>query len=60
MPIAFIAARLGMGRCQGRYCAPVLADMLHQTQGRTLDELAFFAPRAPVKPVSLADVIAAD
>lgn len=54
------ATRLGMGRCQGRYCAPVLAQMLHQIQGRALDELAYFAPRAPVKPVCLADVIAAD
>ena len=39
--------RLGMGRCQGRYCAPVAARLLreagHETPGG-------FAPRLPLKP----------
>lgn len=47
------ATRAGMGRCQGRYCGPLLAGLLHERTGRALDELAFFAPRPPVRPVPL-------
>ncbi len=50
--------RCGMGRCQGRYCAPVLAEWLAEAQGRGLDDRAFFAPRAPVKPIAIADIVA--
>jgi D-hydroxyproline dehydrogenase subunit alpha len=49
--------RCGMGRCQGRYCAPLLAEHLAETQGRTLDAFSLFAPRAPVKPIAIADII---
>ncbi|MGI9413916.1 MAG: FAD-dependent oxidoreductase [Hyphomicrobiales bacterium] len=45
--------RLGMGRCQGRYCVPLLAELLHARFGHGLDEYALFAPRPPVKPVPL-------
>jgi NAD(P)H-nitrite reductase large subunit len=50
--------RCGMGRCQGRYCAPALAEHLAATQGRPLDNFALFAPRAPVKPIAIADIVA--
>jgi len=50
--------RCGMGRCQGRYCAPLLAEHVAETQGRPLDDRALFAPRAPVKPVTIADIVA--
>lgn len=50
--------RCGMGRCQGRYCAPLLAEHLAETQGRPLDGFALFAPRAPVKPIAIADIVA--
>jgi thioredoxin reductase/bacterioferritin-associated ferredoxin len=50
--------RCGMGRCQGRYCAPLLAEHLAETQGRKLDGFALFAPRAPVKPIAIADIVA--
>jgi pyruvate/2-oxoglutarate dehydrogenase complex dihydrolipoamide dehydrogenase (E3) component/bacterioferritin-associated ferredoxin len=50
--------RCGMGRCQGRYCAPLLAEHLAETQGRPLDDRALFAPRAPVKPIAIADIVA--
>jgi NAD(P)H-nitrite reductase large subunit len=53
------ATRAGMGRCQGRYCGPLLAGLVHDRLGRPLDELAFFAPRPPIKPVPLA-IIAAE
>lgn len=49
--------RLGMGRCQGRYCAPVLVSLLADRQGRAVDELAFFAPRVPAKPVAISDLV---
>jgi NADPH-dependent 2,4-dienoyl-CoA reductase/sulfur reductase-like enzyme len=51
-----LRTRAGMGRCQGRYCAPVLASLLAARHGRPIDEMAFFAPRAPVKPVAIADL----
>ena len=47
------ATRVGMGRCQGRYCGPMLAELLHERAGLPLDEFAFFAPRPPVRPVPL-------
>ena len=50
------ATRCGMGRCQGRYCGPLLAEHLHERLGRPLDELAFFAPRPPIKPVPLSTI----
>ena len=48
--------RAGMGRCQGRYCGPLLAQMLPEVQaapGVEADEAAFFAPRPPVRPLPL-------
>jgi NAD(P)H-nitrite reductase large subunit len=50
--------RCGMGRCQGRYCGPLLAEHLAALQGRPLDGRALFAPRAPVKPIAIADIVA--
>ena len=47
------ASRCGMGRCQGRYCGPLLADATARAGGDPLAETGFFAPRAPVKPVPL-------
>ena len=50
--------RCGMGRCQGRSCGQLLAEHLAATQGRPLDNFALFAPRAPVKPIAIADIVA--
>ena len=47
-------SRLGMGRCQGRYCVPEAVEQLCRAQGRLPDEFSFAAPRPPVRPVSLA------
>lgn len=49
--------RLGMGACQGRYCAPVAAAMIAERDGHAVNELSFFAPRIPLKPISIADMI---
>ena len=48
------ATRAGMGRCQGRYCGPLIARMCAEATGRRPDEFALFAPRFPVKPVPAA------
>ena len=46
--------RLGMGRCQGRYCACSAARLLHEVSGRAVGVEQSFAPRAPVRPVPAA------
>ena len=43
------ACRVGMGRCQGRYCAAVVARMTTAEVG----EFDLFAPRPPAKPVPI-------
>src|SRR5215470_11805693 len=43
------ACRVGMGRCQGRYCAALVARM----SGERVDEFGLFAPRPPAKPVPI-------
>ena len=43
------ACRVGMGRCQGRYCAALVARLASDT----VDEFGLFAPRPPAKPVPI-------
>ncbi len=43
------ATRAGMGRCQGRYCAAVIARLCPNE----VDEFGLFAPRPPAKPVPI-------
>ena len=50
------ATRLGMGRCQGRYCGPLLATRLAGDCAAGEDDL--FAPRPPFKPLSIAELAA--
>lgn len=50
--------RAGMGKCQGRYCGPVLVDMEARLLGQPVSERSGFAPQAPVKPVPIGDVAA--
>jgi thioredoxin reductase len=54
------ATRLGMGRCQGRYCGPVAARAVAEATGRPLDALSLFAPRVPIKPVAIGTILAAE
>jgi NAD(P)H-nitrite reductase large subunit len=49
--------RIGMGPCQGRYCAPVLDALLAARGFRPRDEFSGFAPRVPVKPVAIEDLV---
>ena len=53
------ATRLGMGRCQGRYCAAVAARLVAWTTGEPITDHSHFAPRVPIKPVSIAAILAA-
>jgi glycine/D-amino acid oxidase-like deaminating enzyme len=48
--------RLGMGRCQGRYCACTAAKVLHERCGRAPQPEQGFAPRLPAKPVPAASL----
>jgi NADPH-dependent 2,4-dienoyl-CoA reductase/sulfur reductase-like enzyme len=50
------ATRLGMGQCQGRYCGTLCAEMLRERIGTAPAVDDFFAPRAPSKPVSIAQL----
>jgi glycine/D-amino acid oxidase-like deaminating enzyme len=43
--------RLGMGRCQGRYCAAAALRMLAGTDATQHTGTKLFAPQAPIKPV---------
>ncbi|MEM9476798.1 MAG: FAD-dependent oxidoreductase [Pseudomonadota bacterium] len=51
--------RVGMGRCQGRYCGPVAARLVAARSGARIEDRSFFAPRVPLKPVSIASILAA-
>ncbi len=51
------STRLGMGPCQGRYCAPVAASFLAKRSGRPLNEFSFFAPQNPLLPIRIADMV---
>ena len=46
--------RAGMGRCQGRYCGPVMTHLQSLINGQPTEEFSFFAPRPPIKPVPIA------
>ncbi len=45
--------RVGMGRCQGRYCESIVASLLPVAR----DERFAFAPRPPIKPVCIKDLV---
>ena len=45
--------RVGMGRCQGRYCSPIIQKLVADNSGVQIDEFAGFAPQIPIKPVEI-------
>ncbi|MCY0093804.1 FAD-dependent oxidoreductase [Hoeflea sp. J2-29] len=53
------ATRAGMGRCQGRYCGPVTARIVAARDDREIEDRSYYAPRVPIKPVSIAAILAA-
>jgi D-hydroxyproline dehydrogenase subunit alpha len=53
LPALKKATRAGMGRCQGRFCAAIVARFCPDAP----DDLAFAAPRAPLRPVPAAPLM---
>ncbi len=53
------AVRVGMGRCQGRYCGPVAAALVARKTGKPIEDFSFFAPRVPIKPVAISSILTA-
>lgn len=51
--------RSGMGRCQGRYCGPLVAALAAAHRGEALSEASYWAPRPPVKPIRIGEIIGA-
>jgi D-hydroxyproline dehydrogenase subunit alpha len=45
--------RAGMGTCQGIFCVPVIAAMVAQATGVSIDRVAGITARPPVRPVML-------
>ena len=52
------STRLGMGRCQGRYCGPPAVRLLAGLTGEPVSDESHFAPRVPIKPVRVATILA--
>jgi thioredoxin reductase len=50
--------RAGMGRCQGRYCASILAAIAARRGAAELTEEDWFAPAPPFKPMPVAEAAA--
>jgi len=48
------ATRAGMGRCQGRICAPAAARLLAHEAGCDLKDVGRLRSQAPVKPLPVA------
>jgi thioredoxin reductase/bacterioferritin-associated ferredoxin len=46
--------RMGMGRCQGRMCAPLVQEVIARMIGIPPAEVGYLNQRPPVKPVPLA------
>jgi NAD(P)H-nitrite reductase large subunit len=45
--------RAGMGTCQGIFCVPVIAALVAQATGISIDRVAGITARPPVRPVML-------
>lgn len=45
--------RCGMGRCQGRLCGPIAAQIIAQETNTSVESVGAFTARIPVKPVPL-------
>jgi NADPH-dependent 2,4-dienoyl-CoA reductase/sulfur reductase-like enzyme len=50
-------SRVGMGRCQGRYCALAAAEILARETGVPLADLGHLRPQAPARPVQMGNFL---
>ena len=48
--------RCGMGPCQGRLCAPTVAALIAETRGVPVESVGAYRPRAPYKPLTVAQL----
>lgn len=48
--------RCGMGPCQGRLCGPTVAGLIAAERGITVAEAGTHRPRAPYKPITVAEL----
>lgn len=52
--------RAGMGKCQGRYCGPVLLAASARYRQSALEEHSGFAPQAPARPTPISVIARSD
>lgn len=52
-------SRVGMGRCQGRYCGHAAAEIIAATRGQAIAEAGRLRGQAPVKPIGI-DTVRSD
>ena len=50
--------RAGMGKCQGRYCGPLLTELARRSSGEPVGPRSGFAPQAPCLPLPVAALVA--
>jgi NADPH-dependent 2,4-dienoyl-CoA reductase/sulfur reductase-like enzyme len=50
--------RSGMGPCQGRLCGLTVTELMAQARGKSPQEIGYYRLRAPVKPITLAELAA--
>jgi NAD(P)H-nitrite reductase large subunit len=48
--------RTGMGPCQGRLCGLTVTELMAQARGKSPEEIGYYRLRAPVKPITLAEL----
>ena len=48
--------RAGMGPCQGRLCGATLAALIAEARGTTPEAVGSLRPRAPYKPLTVAEL----
>jgi hypothetical protein len=47
-------SRVGMGRCQGRYCGLAAAELIAAEAGVPVEQVGRLRGQAPVKPLTIA------
>jgi len=52
--------RAGMGNCQGRMCESTITQMISIETKQPLEDVGWFTPRPPVKPIPLGILAAED
>ena len=50
--------RTGMGPCQGRLCGLTVTELMAQARGKSPEEIGYYRLRAPVKPITRAELAA--